>query len=140
MAEPRARRLGRLRRLAAGLPAEALFHAQQCAEKTIKAVLTWRQIPFRKTHDLDELKQMCVPIAGDAAPHLAGIERLPSMHGDSATRAPRTLPNEQKRRRLSARLNSFWMRWLRNLNLSSANERIPWQSQTVNVWVKLWSP
>lgn len=62
--------------IAAGLPAEALFHAQQCAEKTIKAVLTWRQIPFRKTHDLDELKQMCVPIAGDAAPHLAGIERL----------------------------------------------------------------
>jgi HEPN domain-containing protein len=27
--------------MAAGLPAEALFHAQQCAEKAMKAFLTW---------------------------------------------------------------------------------------------------
>jgi HEPN domain-containing protein len=40
--------------IAAELPAEALFHAQQCAEKAMKAVLTWRQVPFGKTHDLDE--------------------------------------------------------------------------------------
>ena len=40
--------------IASGLAAEALFHAQQCAEKAMKAVLTWRQVPFGKTHDLDE--------------------------------------------------------------------------------------
>jgi hypothetical protein len=32
--------------IAAGLPAEALFHAQQCAEKAMKALLTWNQVPF----------------------------------------------------------------------------------------------
>jgi HEPN domain-containing protein len=62
--------------IAAELPAEALFHAQQCAEKAMKAVLTWRQIPFSKTHDLDELKEACLPLAGDLAAQLAGIGRL----------------------------------------------------------------
>jgi HEPN domain-containing protein len=62
--------------ISAGLPAEALFHAQQCAEKAIKAVLTWHQVSFRKTHDLDELKQVCLPLAGNAGVHLAGIEGL----------------------------------------------------------------
>jgi HEPN domain-containing protein len=62
--------------IAAGLPAEALFHAQQCAEKAMKAVLTWHQVSFKKTHDLDELKQACLPYAGDATAQLAGIERL----------------------------------------------------------------
>ena len=60
----------------AELLAEALFHAQQCAEKTMKALLTWHQIPFKKTHDLDELKLACLPLAGDAATHFEGIERL----------------------------------------------------------------
>lgn len=31
------------------------FHAQQCAEKYLKALLTERGIPFQKTHDLTEL-------------------------------------------------------------------------------------
>jgi HEPN domain-containing protein len=62
--------------IAAELPSEALFHAQQCAEKALKALLTWNQVTFRKTHDLDELKQACLPFAGDAAPHLTGIEKL----------------------------------------------------------------
>jgi hypothetical protein len=42
----------------------------------MKAVLTWHQVSFKKTHDLDELKQMCLPLAEDVAAHLAGIERL----------------------------------------------------------------
>jgi HEPN domain-containing protein len=62
--------------IAAGLAAEALFHAQQCAEKAMKALLTWNQVSFKKTHDLDELKQVCLPLAGEAGAHLAGIERL----------------------------------------------------------------
>ena len=33
------------------VPRAACFHAQQCAEKTIKASLIFLQIPFRKTHD-----------------------------------------------------------------------------------------
>lgn len=31
------------------------FHAQQAAEKCLKAVLSFHKIPFRKTHHLDEL-------------------------------------------------------------------------------------
>ena len=42
----------------------------------MKALLTWRQVSFKKTHDLDELKQVCLPLARDAAPHFTGIERL----------------------------------------------------------------
>jgi len=31
------------------------FHAQQAVEKYLKAFLTWRQIPFPKTHDIERL-------------------------------------------------------------------------------------
>jgi HEPN domain-containing protein len=48
-------------------PAEALwgdvmFHAQQAAEKTMKAFLAWHDVPFRKTHNLEELGQQCVAL------------------------------------------------------------------------------
>jgi len=33
----------------------ACFHAQQCAEKYLKALLTARQIVFPRTHDVEEL-------------------------------------------------------------------------------------
>ena len=37
-------------------PADTVgFHAQQCAEKYLKALLTARGIDFPKTHDLGEL-------------------------------------------------------------------------------------
>lgn len=37
------------------LPNQVAFHAQQAAEKAIKAVLVLRSIAFPKTHDLKEL-------------------------------------------------------------------------------------
>lgn len=48
--------------LSADLPftASAVFHAQQAAEKSLKAFLTWHDLPFRKTHDLSEIGQQCV--------------------------------------------------------------------------------
>jgi HEPN domain-containing protein len=36
----------------------AAFHAQQAAEKYLKALLTWRQIAFTKTHDLGLLLEL----------------------------------------------------------------------------------
>ena len=48
--------------LTADLPGEALFHCQQAAEKFIKAFLTWRQVPFRKTHELRELGRACAEL------------------------------------------------------------------------------
>lgn len=34
------------------------FHAQQCAEKYVKALLVWRGIDFPKTHDLSALVKL----------------------------------------------------------------------------------
>ncbi len=41
---------------------QAAFHAQQAAEKSLKAFLVLNQRRFRKTHDLGELGQHCVDI------------------------------------------------------------------------------
>lgn len=46
----------------AGHAGNALFHCQQCAEKSLKAFLTWHERPFRKTHDLKEVGQVCAEI------------------------------------------------------------------------------
>jgi HEPN domain-containing protein len=35
------------------------FHCQQAAEKALKAYLTWRDEPFRRIHDLEELVEQC---------------------------------------------------------------------------------
>ena len=40
------------------------FHAHQAAEKFLKAFLVRHQIPFRKTHDLDELASECERLDG----------------------------------------------------------------------------
>lgn len=36
-----------------------LFHAQQCAEKALKAYLVYHTITFRRSHDLAELVKAC---------------------------------------------------------------------------------
>ena len=41
---------------------DVLFHCQQAAEKALKGFLTWHDIPFRKTHSLEEIGQQCVTI------------------------------------------------------------------------------
>ena len=33
----------------------AVYHCQQAAEKALKALLTYHDVPFEKTHDLTEL-------------------------------------------------------------------------------------
>ena len=48
--------------LNAGHPSTALFHCQQCAEKSLKAFLTWHDQPFRKTHNLEEVGLACIAI------------------------------------------------------------------------------
>jgi HEPN domain-containing protein len=41
---------------------DIVFHAQQAAEKTLKAFLTWHGTAFRKTHSLEELGEQCLGI------------------------------------------------------------------------------
>lgn len=38
------------------------FHAQQCIEKYLKAVLQLHEIPFQKIHDLLALMELCSPV------------------------------------------------------------------------------
>lgn len=42
--------------------ADAVFHAQQAAEKALKGFLAWHDAPFRKTHDLAEVGRQCAGI------------------------------------------------------------------------------
>ena len=44
------------------------FHAQQCAEKYLKALLTFYAVPFPKTHDLLELLRLVPETAALAIP------------------------------------------------------------------------
>ena len=40
----------------------ACFHAQQCLEKYLKAVLIKNRIPFSKVHDLEVLLDLCLAV------------------------------------------------------------------------------
>ncbi len=50
--------------------ADAVFHAQQACEKTMKGFLAWHDRPFGKTHNLVELGRACVSIAPELEPVL----------------------------------------------------------------------
>ena len=43
----------------------ACFHAQQCAEKSLKAFLTAHERVVEKTHDLEDLVEMCPEVDPD---------------------------------------------------------------------------
>jgi HEPN domain-containing protein len=49
---------------------DIVFHAQQAAEKSLKAFLSWHRVPFRKTHNLIELGEACCRIDGSLEPLL----------------------------------------------------------------------
>ncbi len=56
--------------LAAEEPAAALFHCQQAVEKSAKAFLTFHQVGFRRTHDLNEPGMQCSTVNAELAPLL----------------------------------------------------------------------
>jgi len=41
------------------------FHAQQCAEKALKGLLTFHDVRAGKTHDISNLLKLSVPVLGD---------------------------------------------------------------------------
>ncbi len=41
----------------------ACFHAQQAIEKSLKGFLVLRRQPVPRTHDLEELQQLCLALA-----------------------------------------------------------------------------
>lgn len=52
------------------------FHAQQAAEKALKALLIKHQVPFGKTHDLEDLLRLAEPVAPGIRQELAEAEAL----------------------------------------------------------------
>ena len=55
---------------------DALFHAQQAAEKAEKGFLVWHDKLFRKTHDLVELGSACSSVDHSLDPILHQAARL----------------------------------------------------------------
>ena len=58
------------------LTGDAAFHCQQAAEKSLKALLTWHDVPFRKTHDLGEIGLQCLGLDASLEPVCRRAERL----------------------------------------------------------------
>lgn len=69
----------------------ACFHAQQCAEKYLKAILVFRERAFPKTHDLLALSNLCtqagviVPINPDELDRLSACAVQVRYPGDEPT-------------------------------------------------------
>ena len=54
----------------------ACFHAQQAAEKYLKALLTWHQIEFPKTHAIEQLLDLLEPTVPDIASGISDAAAL----------------------------------------------------------------
>lgn len=55
-----------------GICSQACFHAQQCAEKSLKAFLVFKGVSFRKIHDLNELLEICLSNGGGEMKNFSG--------------------------------------------------------------------
>jgi HEPN domain-containing protein len=55
---------------------QTAFHAQQSAEKYIKAFLVWQQIEFPKTHDIAKLLALAAQVVPDLPEILAEAKTL----------------------------------------------------------------
>jgi uncharacterized protein len=53
-----------------------LFHCQQAAEKALKAFLTWHDVSFAKTHDIEDLGEACMAIDATLSDRIARASSL----------------------------------------------------------------
>jgi HEPN domain-containing protein len=60
--------LNAARLLASPEPSLSVFHSQQAAEKAAKAFLVFHDVPYRKTHDLNELGEQCAALDSSLIP------------------------------------------------------------------------
>ena len=68
--------LALMRQRARPLPNLVCFHAQQCAEKYLKAALIFHRRSFPKTHDLIVLYELCQPVVPGLGTILEAISVL----------------------------------------------------------------
>lgn len=76
----------------------AAFHAQQAAEKCLKALLTHHRIEFEKSHDLAYLLQLCMGAEPNACHLRPGATGLTDFAVDSRYPFPRHEPDEAQAR------------------------------------------
>ena len=67
------------------------FHSQQAAEKYLKAFLTYHQVEFPKTHDIDELLDLIAPTDSKTSESLRDVTVLTNYGVD--VRYPGDFPN-----------------------------------------------
>jgi len=58
------------------LPETSAYHAQQAAEKSMKAFLTAHSVPFQYTHDLVQLQAQCEAFESSFAGFLSAAQAL----------------------------------------------------------------
>ncbi len=58
------------------LPEMSAYHAQQAAEKSMKAFLTVHSVPFQYTHDLVQLQAQCEALESSFAAFLGAAQAL----------------------------------------------------------------
>jgi HEPN domain-containing protein len=64
------------------------FHAQQCAEKALKALLTFHDIRAGKTHSIEELLKLSLPVAPSLAKFKEQASTLTTFAVDSRYPGP----------------------------------------------------
>lgn len=74
----------------------AAFHAQQAVEKFLKALLTFHDVEFGKTHDISYLLQLCMDFHPDIQQFAAKASKLTEFAVESRYPFPRTEPDKKE--------------------------------------------
>ena len=77
----------------------ACFHAQQAAEKYVKALLTWRQVEFPKTHAIEQLLDLMKQADAETASSLVDAAALTPYGVDIRYPGDEPEPDQEQTRR-----------------------------------------
>jgi len=93
------------------------FHCQQAVEKYLKAFLVFNEKNFRKTHDLDEIKELCLEVDSEFEKFEVGVLTLYAVE----SRYPNhfvvpTLAEAKEAYRLACQVKEFILAKLKEVN------------------------
>jgi len=71
---------------------DAAFHSQQAAEKALKAFLTWRDLPFPRVHDLEDIGARCLQADASLQGLLDRVAQLSRKRSDRLSSWPARQP------------------------------------------------
>ena len=76
----------------------AAFHAQQAAEKLLKALLTFHNVEFGKSHNIDYLLELCVDVEPEVETLRPTATKLTDFAVESRYPLPRRDPTQAESR------------------------------------------